>query len=70
MMNCVFAVDENNIVFRHTLLATRAVPRCLEVIALLCIGASRAAHLAALIRGGGAGGCCSSGRAPAKLAID
>lgn len=69
MTHSVLAVDLN-VVVAHAPLVSKATLGNVEVIALLCIAAGGAAHLAALVENGGAVRCRGCRRALTELAVD
>lgn len=69
MTHSVLAVDLNVIV-AHTPLASETTLENVDVVALLCVAASGAAHLVALVEDSGAVRCCGCRRALTELAVD
>lgn len=69
MTHSVLAVNLN-VVVAQAPLANRATLRNIKVVALLCVAAGGAAHLAALVENGGAVRCRSRRRALTKFAVD
>jgi hypothetical protein len=70
MVNSVLAIDQYSIISRHTRLPRRTVLRRAQIIALLCIRARGATHLAALVYSSGTVCCGSHGRASTKLVVN
>ena len=69
MVNSVLAINVDVVVSTHALLASSAMLGSVKVAALVRVGASGAAHLAALVESGGAVGRRSCRRASAELAV-
>lgn len=69
MTHSVLSINVD-IVVAHAPLPSRAALRDFEIVTLLCIAASAAPHLAALVENSGAVRCCGCRRALAELAVD